>query len=70
MALIASCGSTGRFSAFDWRESLADRLDRLRLTRFILTYGELLKNGPDRRLAAAVRALLKRTGKPTVARAT
>jgi hypothetical protein len=66
MALVASCGSTGRYSVFDWSDSLADRLGRLPLTRFILTYGELLESGPDRRLAAAIRSLLKRTaGKPT-----
>jgi hypothetical protein len=70
MALITACGTTGRFSAFDWSDSLAGRLDRLPLTRFILTYGELLESGPEPRLAAAIRSLLERTGKPTVARAT
>jgi hypothetical protein len=61
MVFLATCVEADRLPTFDWSGSLADRLDRLPGTRFGNSYRELLAGRPDRRLAAAIRALLRRT---------
>lgn len=60
--ILATGGSSRRFSTFDWPADLSARLDQIAWTRFVRTYGEVLDaGGIDRKLAASVRALLKRT---------
>lgn len=61
MATIATYGDQGRFRTFDWPASLTDRINQVRATRFVRTYGELLDAGLPSPLAAAIRELLKRS---------
>lgn len=64
MVTILACGDPGRFTTFDWSIPLEERLARIRITRFVLTYGELLQLSLPAPVSAAIERLLQRTVLP------
>ena len=69
MVMIAACADPSRFDTFDWSVPVERRLDRLRSTRFVRTYGELLHLPLPATLATAIQSLLRRNLLPGRVRA-
>jgi hypothetical protein len=61
MAMIVACADPGRFVTFEWSVPLHDRIARVRSTRFVRTYGELLEQPLPAPIRKAIAALLRRS---------
>lgn len=64
MAIAAACAEPERFVTFDWSIPIERRIARLRSTRFVLTYGDLLALPLRASLRSAIEALLRRNRLP------
>lgn len=69
MVTIAACGDPAAFVSFDWSVPLQQRLERIRSTRFVRTYGELLELPMPETQRVAIERLLRRTALPNRLRA-
>jgi len=61
MLLVDAWGAAPEFAVFDWSGRLDRHLDEVPTTLYVRTYRDLLETTPPRRVARAIRRLLRRT---------
>ncbi len=61
MLLVDAWGAAPEFAVFDWSGRLDRHLDEVPTTLYVRTYRDLLETAPPRRVARAIRRLLRRT---------